>query len=256
MAASPFIWYELMTTDLDAAEAFYTKVVGWTPQAFPGSDMRYTVMNAGDRGVAGVMTIPDEAKAMGTPPSWVGYIYAADVDEATKAVKKAGGTVHRNPTDIPGVGRFSVVADPHGATFMLMKPEGPDQPPVPPNTPGHIGWHELFANDWKSAFDFYSKQFGWTKTDAMDMGGDMGTYQMFATGGDAAVGGMMTKTKDMPVPMWLFYFTVPGIDDAAKRVTDNKGKIVMGPMEVPGGSWVLQGFDPQGALFALVAPKR
>jgi uncharacterized protein len=255
MAASPFIWYELMTTDVGAAEAFYTKVVGWKPQPF-GGEMPYTIMNAGERGVGGLMAIPEQAAKMGARPAWVGYIYAADVDKATNAVRKAGGQVYSEPTDIPNVGRFSTVTDPHGATFMLMAPEGPDQPPVPPQTPGHIGWHELFANDWKSAFEFYSRHFGWTKTDAMDMGPDMGTYQMFATGGDAAVGGVMTKTKDMPAPMWVFYFNVPGIDAAAKRVTDNKGKIIMGPMEVPGGSWVLQGMDPQGALFALVAPKR
>lgn len=255
MAASPFIWYELMTTDLDAAEDFYTKVVGWKPQPFPG-EFPYIVMNAGERGVGGLMMIPAEAAKMGARPAWQGYIYAYDVDEATANVKKAGGQVFRAPSDIPNVGRFSVVADPHGAAFMLMKPEGPDQPPVPAQTPGHVGWHELFANDWQSAFDFYSRQFGWTKTDAMDMGDGMGTYQMFATGGDTAVGGMMTKTKDMPAAMWVFYFNVPSIDAAAKRITDNNGKIIMGPMEVPGGSWVLQAIDPQGAVFALVAPKR
>ncbi len=256
MPASPFIWYELMTTDLDAAVDFYTKVVGWRPEEFPGSDMRYVVVNAGDRGVAGLMAIPEEAAKMGARPAWMGYIHAADVDKATASIKKAGGAVHREPTDIPNVGRFSVVADPHGASFMLMKPQGPDQPAVPPNTPGHIGWHELFANDGTSAWDFYSGQFGWTKGDAMDMGKDMGLYQLFLAGGDAAIGGMMTKTPDMPMPMWVYYFNVPGIDDAARRVTDNKGKIIMGPMEVPGGSWVLQAIDPQGAVFALLAPKR
>jgi predicted enzyme related to lactoylglutathione lyase len=250
--ASSFIWYELMTTDVPAAEAFYKKVVGWTSQPFEGMD--YVVFNAGERSVSGLMLLPEEAKAMGTPPCWVGYIYAKDVDAATAGLKKAGGAVYREPTDIPGVGRFSVVADPQGATFMLMSPTGPDQPPVPLMTKGHVGWHELMAGEYKSAFEFYSKQFGWTKDSDFDMG-DMGIYLLFAAGGKEAVGGIMTKPPQMPVPAWQFYFVVPDIRSAAKRITDNGGKLTFDPMQVPGGSWVVNAQDPQGAHFALVSEK-
>jgi uncharacterized protein len=253
--ASNFFWYELMTTDVAAAEAFYKKVVGWTSQPFESSGIDYIVFNAGERAVTGLMLLPEEAKAMGTPPCWMGYIFAKDVDAATASVKKAGGAVYREPSNIPEVGRFSVVADPQGAAFMLMSPTEPDQPPVPRTTSGHVGWHELYAGDWKSAFDFYAGQFGWKKSEAMDMGGEMGTYQTFSAGGGDAVGGMMTKPKEMPSPAWQFYFNVPDIQAGAKRITDNGGKITMGPMEVPGGSWVVNGQDPQGAYFALMAAK-
>lgn len=252
----PFFWYELMTTDLDAAEAFYTTVVGWTAQPFeagPGMP-RYIVMNVGERGVAGLMTLPEDVAKMGMPPAWLGYIHTKDVDASTKSLTAAGGTVHREPDDIPSVGRFAVVADPQGTTFMLMQPSGPDQPTVPATSPGHIGWHELYTSDWKAAFDFYSGQFGWEKGDAMDMG-PMGTYQTFGAGPESG-GGMMNKPEQIPVPVWLFYFNVPAIDAAARRVTDNGGKILMGPMEVPGGSWIVQCQDPQGAHFALTAPVR
>ena len=254
---SNFIWYELMTDDLDGAQAFYTKVVGWKPEAWGGPDMRYVIMKpeGNERGVAGLMTIPEEAASMGARPMWLGYIHAKDVDAATEGVRLAGGTVQREPTDIPQVGRFSVVSDPQGAMFMMMTPQGPDMPPVPPMTPGHVGWHELFAGEWKSAFDFYSSQFGWEKGEAMDMG-DMGTYQLFKAGGDNPIGGMMTKTPDMPFPAWLFYFIVPALDAAIASVKAGNGKILLEPMEVPGGSWVVQCMDPQGAMFALVSMKR
>jgi len=256
MAKTPqgFFWYELMTSDMKSAEAFYSAVVGWRGEAFGGNAANYTVMNAADRGTAGIMPLPDEAKAMGAGPSWLGYIYAENVDTAADNVKKAGGAVYRAPSDIPEVGRFAVVADPQGATFMLMKPNGPEQPPVAPGTPGHIGWRELLAVDGKSAFDFYAGQFGWTKGDAMEMGA-MGTYQLFATGKDP-VGGIMTKPANIPQPYWLFYFTVPALDAAAAKVKQHGGQILFDPMEVPGGSWVLQGKDPQGAVFALTAAKR
>jgi len=252
----PFFWYELMTTDLDAAEAFYTAVVGWKAEAFdtePGMP-RYIVMNSAERGVGGLMTMLDDAAKMGMPPAWLGYIHTRDVDAATKSLKAAGGAVHREPADIPGVGRFAVVADPQGSTFMFLQPNRPDQPPVPATTPGHIGWHELYTSDWKAAFGFYSSQFGWAKAGEFDMG-EMGIYMTFTAGPESG-GGMMNKPPQIPVPVWQFYFNVTGIDAAAKRVTDNGGKILMGPMEVPSKSWIVQCQDPQGAHFALLAPGR
>lgn len=66
----------------------------------------------------------------------------------------------------------------------------------------------------------------------------------------------MNKPAQIPVPVWQFYFNVTGIDASARRVTDNGGKILMGPMEAPGGSWIVQCQDPQGAHFALMAPVR
>ncbi len=256
MATSPntFVWYELMTTDMDAAQAFYSAVVGWTPRDFSQPDMRYTVMHAGDKGVVGVMTLPAEASAGGGRPGWVGYVGTEDVDASTANVRQAGGTVLREPEDILGVGRFSVLADPQGAVFMLFQPLDGDNPPVPMGTPGHIGWRELYAADGVSAFDFYAGQFGWTKAEAMDMG-PMGVYQLFAAGGDA-IGGMMTKPEHVPAPFWLYYINVPEIDAAIARVNDNGGQILFGPQEVPGGAWIVQGMDPQGAMFALVAPRR
>jgi len=252
-AARNFVWYELMTSDHEAAVRFYETVVAWKPQAW-GPPGAYTLMNAGDAMIAGVMPLPEEARAAGGRPGWVGYIGVDDVDTATQSVKKAGGTVHREPADIPDIGRFSVVADPQGAIFMLFTPKGGEASARDQMAPGHVGWHELYAQDWVKALDFYAGQFGWTKADAIDMG-PMGTYQLFAAGGQA-IGGMMNKPAAIPTPVWLYYFNVPGIDAAITRIRDAGGQVVNGPMEVPGGAWIVQGMDPQGAMFALVAPRR
>ena len=249
-----FVWYELMTTNMDAAEAFYGAVVGWSPQSIPQPDMRYTVMKAGDRMVAGVMALPADACEAGARPGWVGYVGTDDADASTRKLREAGGMVHREPADIPDIGRFSVVADPQGAMFMLFQPMGGDNSPAPAMTPGHIGWHELYAAAWPSAFDFYAGQFGWTKAEAIDLG-PMGTYQLFAAGSEA-IGGMMTKPDAIPAPVWLYYFNVEAIDAAAARVTAGGGQVINGPHEVPGGAWIIQCIDPQGAMFALVAPRR
>jgi predicted enzyme related to lactoylglutathione lyase len=257
MAASPssFVWYELLTTDPEAAETFYAAVVGWSPQPWDSAESAYTIMKAGEHPVAGVMRLPPEVSGAGGRPGWVGYIGVADVDAATDRLQQAGGAVHRAPATIRDVGRFSVVSDPQGAAFMLFTPSsGRDDPRVPAGTPGQVGWRELYAADLTSAFDFYRDQFGWTKAESVDMG-PMGIYQLFAAGGDP-VGGMMRKPDVLPAPVWNYYFNVPAIDAAAAQVTNGGGRILSGPHPVPGGSWIVQCMDPQGAMFALTAPSR
>lgn len=258
-AKGSFVWYELMTTDMDAAEAFYRDVVGWNTadSGIPG--MRYTMLSAGEQQVAGLMTLPDDAA--GAQPGWIGYVGVNDVDAAAKRVAERGGAVHRQPDDIPGVGRFAMAADPQGAMFVLFKPLAGGSPSdsVSPMTAGHISWHELRTTDWEAAFGFYADQFGWAKSEAMDMG-PMGLYQMFNAGAGSpgsgdAIGGMM-NSPDVPGPVWLYYFSVEDIDAAAKRTTDGGGRILRGPTEIPGGDFVIQAQDPQGAMFALVGKRR
>ncbi len=255
MPAAPFVWYELMTSDLNGAEAFYRSVLGWNTEPMPG-DMPYIVGQVGKAGVAGLMGTPPDAQQRNVPPNWSGYIYSPDVDAQTQSVRDDGGQVYRQPSDIPNVGRFSVVADPQGAVFMLFSPEGgsDDREQAPDGAQGTVGWRELLTTDWQKAFDFYAKQFGWAKDQAVDMG-EVGTYQTFTANG-VSTGGMMNLMPGMPMPYWGYYFNVDGLDAAIERVTSGGGRIINSPMEVPGGQWVVNCIDPQGAYFSLVANER
>lgn len=181
-----FIWYDVMTSETKAATAFYSNVIGWHAQEHTMPDNRtYTVFRKGPAMVAGLMAIPEASCAEGVKPCWSGYIATDDVDADVARVAAAGGTIRRLPEDIPNVGRFAVAADPGGAVFLLFKPNGTEEPKsVAPMTPGHIGWHELYAGDLEREFAFYSRLFGWKKDCAIDMGA-MGTYQTFGTGGEA-----------------------------------------------------------------------
>ena len=255
MATSPcrFVWYELMTRDADAAAKFYVDVVGWTAQKSPHMD--YMLFNAGAVQVAGAFTLTKEALDGGARPGWVGYIGVENVDRAAADVKAAAGTVYRGPDDIPGVGRFAMVADPQGAAFALFHSANAGQEsPATPGTPGHVAWHELYAGDGAAVFPFYRDLFGWVAGDAMDMG-PAGKYQMFGTAPAAMIGGVMTKPPQMPAPAWAYYIEVPSIDAASAKVRNGGGQIVQEPQEVPGGQWTIQGLDPQGAPFALVGAR-
>ena len=241
-----FVWYELMTSDPEAAQAFYSKVVGWSMADAGMPGMPYALAKIGERPVAGIMGLPPDLET--GPITWFGYIAVADVDAMTERVRQAGGAVHREPTDIPGIGRFAVVADPQGAVFMLFRGSGEAMSDLPANTPGTVGWHELRTTDWESAFAFYQGLFGWEKSYSHDMG-PMGVYQTFSVG-DTWTGGLMNSTR-APAPAWSYYIAVDDIDAAVTRVGEAGGTVLSGPHPVPGDTWVVMATDPQGASFAL-----
>jgi uncharacterized protein len=247
-----FVWYELMTTDVEAAKAFYAQVVGWDTQDVSTPDMAYILFTAGGASVSGLMGLPKNAEC--SRPSWLGYVGVDDVDAAADRIKQLGGTVHVPPQDFPNVSRFSVARDPQMATIALFKWLDPSQQQAaaPPEAPGHVGWHELFAADWETAWPFYSELFGWKKA-ATDTG-PAGTYLLFSAGGQT-IGGMVTKPPAVPDPFWLYYFNIGDIDVAMKRVRAGGGEIINGPIEVIGKRWIVQCTDPQGAIFALVGKR-
>jgi predicted enzyme related to lactoylglutathione lyase len=246
-----FVWHELMTTDTDAAAAFYSKVVPWKTQ---DSGMpSYTLWMAGKTQVGGLTGLPsDGGDSSSTPPHWIVYIATPDVDATVAAAERLGGKVLKGATDIPNMGRYAVLTDPQGATFAVYTPPG--APPDGADSaggggPGEFTWHELATTDQGAALDFYVELFGWEKGEAHDMGGMV--YQLIQVGG-AEVGGIFTLQAPSSPPHWLSYVRVTDCDKATNVAKAAGGRILNGPMEVPGGSWITQIEDPQGGAFALV----
>lgn len=245
------VWYELMTSDTGAAETFYKNVVGWTASPFEGSPMPYTQFKrSGDVGVAGLMKTPE---GMPFPPFWAMYIAVPDFDDAVAQIKRRGGGEFSPVIDIPGVGRMQMMKDPQGAAFYILQPASTEDRPETAPELGEGSWHELMTTDAPAAMTFYSEVFGWQPSESMDMG-EMGTYQMFNRP-HGMIGGMMNKPPEMAnvPPSWSIYFLVPDINAAVERIKANGGQILNGPMEVPGGDWVVNAMDPQGAAFSLHA---
>ena len=246
-----FVWHELMTTDTDAASDFYSHIVPWKTQ---DSGMpSYTLWMSGKYRAGGLMALPEEDPS--APPHWIIYIGTPDVDATVEAAEKLGGKVLKGASDIPNVGRFAVLADPQGAAFAVYTPQPSSGDEVPPGgAVGDFTWHELATTDPEAAFAFYSDLFGWSKGIGHDMG-DMGVYQLVSHDGQD-VGGIFKVRDNSTPPNWLSYVRVPDAAKAASAAKSAGGRILNGPMEVPGGSWIVQMEDPQGGAFAVVeAPK-
>jgi uncharacterized protein len=244
-----FLWYDLMTTDPQAAQAFYTKVAGWGLQPYNDTGTPYTMFTREGTPVGGSMQLPDEAVKMGAPSHWLAYIGTPDVDQTVAAASKLGARIYVAPQDIPTVGRFAVVADPQGATVAFFTPLN-EQPPSGPPKVGDVSWNELMTTDLDGALKFYLQLARWEQTGSHDMG-ELGAYQMFGREG-YTLGGIFTRPAGLDVPAhWTFYIRVPDVTRAVDLVKENGGQVLRGPHEVPGGDWVLQCRDPQGAVFAL-----
>jgi predicted enzyme related to lactoylglutathione lyase len=244
-----FVWHELMTTDTAAAAEFYKTVIGWGTVEANMPNMEYTMWLAGETPIGGLMTIPAEAAAMGAPPAWTAYIEVPDVDATVAEAQKLGATVLSPAMSVDTVGRIAILKDPQGPVMAVITSTNP---PAPETDPARLefSWHEMAADDQAAAINYYETLFGWKKQSEFDMG-KMGMYYMF--GRDRfTYGGMMTRTPDMPPSHWLHYIRVADTADAAvERATAAGAKLLLGPMEVPGGDRVAILIDPQGAAFAV-----
>jgi hypothetical protein len=247
------LWYELMTTDMKAAEAFYGTVLTWKTAPFEGTGQPYAMFNrSGDVPVGGVMTRPHEVKA---PPFWAMYVAVPKIEEAAAKITRLGGSAHTEVIEVPDVGRMQLMMDPQGAAFYIYEPARTEQPPEAGPEIGEASWHELMTTDAPAAMKFYEQVFGWHPSEAMDMG-PAGKYQMFNRP-HGMIGGMMNRPPEMAnvPPNWLIYFRVADLNAAVERVKANGGRILSGPTEVPGGDRVATAADPQGAAFGLHARK-
>ncbi|BAU49404.1 glyoxalase [Sulfurifustis variabilis] len=111
--ANPFVHVELNTNNLGKAKPFYENLFGWKLADVP--QMNYTMVEVGEGTGGGMMEMKEQS------PMWLAYVQVDDVRAATQKVKALGGSVLKDVTEVPGMGWFSVIADPTGATLGLWQ---------------------------------------------------------------------------------------------------------------------------------------
>jgi predicted enzyme related to lactoylglutathione lyase len=246
-----FIWYELLTNDAAAAKAFYDPVVGWDIEATPNNPMNYRMISVGSGNAGGVMEINAEMREHGAKPTWLGYVGVDDVDATVAKAESLGGTVKMPAFDIPGIGRMAMIADPQGIPIYVMRGEPDEESDAfSPDVLGHAAWNELSTTDLEAAKRFYPELFGWSLGDVMPMG-ELGDYQFIDHGG-RMIGAMM-KVPSGGHPSWNYCFRTDNVDRGLEAINAGGGTVTYGPAEVPTGDRVVQGFDPEGALFMIVS---
>ncbi len=250
-----FSWADLSTSDVAAAKRFYGELLGWKGEDLPmGPDASYTLVRRDGREVAGIAAQRIEEQAGKVPPHWNTYFTVANVDEMAAKVKTLGGKIIAPPVDVMDAGRMAVIADPSGAVFSLWQPKkllGAAWV----NDAGGPCWSELATSSLDACGSFYGKLFGWTPK-AERLGETV--YTTFNDGRELRAG-MMALAPMAPkgsASRWTIYF---GTENCDKRTVQAKAlgaKVVVEPKEIPNVGRFSMMFDPQGALFALLQPKR
>ena len=250
MAETPlgrFVWYELLTTDPEAARAFYVGAMGWGVEVYRELEDPYPMFTMRGEPIAGLLPLSEDAAEQGARPYWLGYVTTPNVDAAVRRAEELRATRYVAPTDVGEIGRFAVIGDPQGAPLALYTPRNPPEKPWDPGI-GEISWHELATTDLDLAESFYAELLGWEILNEHDMG-EHGVYRIFGED-QTPYGGMFVKPEEMPAA-WLYYVRVDDVDQAVVRTRSGEGELLNGPMEVPGGDRIAQMVDPQGAAFAV-----
>ena len=238
-----FVWFELLTQNLEASKAFYPEVLPWRvePMEMPG--FQYQLLKAGEAGVGGIVNAP----APQVPTHWVGYIQVDDVDATAAKVKAAGGKTLMDAIDVPTVGRIQPCADSLGGGFCLYTPEG-EMPPL--EGPGTFHWNELWAKDVDASLTFYGEALGFT-SEVMPM--PQGTYHILKHGENTVGGLMQAPTPEVP-QLWVQYVTVDDVDATIDRATQKGASIQVPPQEVEGVGRFAILRDPDGAALGVITP--
>lgn len=238
-------WYELATTDREAANAFYSDIFGWTVDNVPiGTSETYTLFKLGGLDVAASCDVQQP----GQHPHWLTYFNAPEIDATAAKATELGASVLMPPFDVATHGRMAVIRDPEGVYFALWKAASHigAQRNGDMNT---IGWSELASRDNEAAAKFYGELLGLvSKPHSIGM-----EYIEFGAGVHT-LGGFLKMSADwgdVP-PHWSFYVQVPDCDAVVARVKELGGKVLHGPFDAPGVGRIAMLMDPQGAKFNII----
>lgn len=245
-----FVWQDLMTTDADAATAFYTTLFGWTVKPQDMGGFTYNMVEAKGPAFGGIVPLDP---ALGMPSHWMPYLQMpGTIEEAAANIKERGGEIVQEPFPVPGVGFMAVAKDPQGAFFSpLQTTEFEPTPPSYPLAGGEVAWHELMTSDVAAAAEFYTGITG-LESSVQDMG--TGPYTLLQVGEKDYRAGIMASPDPAMPPAWMIYFEInqPTMEEALAEVTRLGGNAAMGPMEVPGVGVIGAASDPTGGWFCLM----
>jgi uncharacterized protein len=240
-----FVWYELLTPDVDRATRFYDGLFGWRSMPVPMGEQPYTIINNGSTSIGGYRKGPAAVKS-----HWVPYLSVQDVDATHAAAVADGRRIMMAPTDFGHVGRAAAMADPTGASFCIWKSTNGDPPDTEKTPMGAWFWNELWTSDDRKALAFYEKMFGFTH-ETMNMGPS--PYYILKAGGQSRAG-LSQSVHAGAKSMWLPYVAVPDCDATARKVGMLGGEVVMPPGDIPGIGRFAIGVDTVGAPVAFITP--
>jgi len=239
-----FVWHNLVTSDGEAARAFYGALFGWEFEVV--ADGRYSIISYQGRNLGGIIDASKDGKPL-QAAHWLSAVSVEDVDRTVIAIEEAGGKQLEAPIDVPGVGRVVTVRDADGAAFHLLASSHGDPPDADPDVHTWL-WHELIANEPERAVTFYERVFGY-RVEQLRKNPTAPYRVLWSSGGPRA--GVIENPFDTTKSAWIPYVRVDDPGALAARVTELGGFVVVEPQaDIRDGTLALV-LDPSGAPVAL-----
>lgn len=245
-----FSWVDLLTTDPEAAKAFYSQLFNWKFQDMPVPDAPpYSMAFKNERSVAALFLMPEDMRSQNIPPYWQSYINVEDLDASVKKCEAHGATIIDPPCDIMEAGRMAIIKDPTEAMVILWQAKE------------HIGaglvnevntfcWAELQTRGADKAVEFYKSVFGWD----VEVDDKPPFYMTCSVKGHYNCGIFDMDKVNLPANIpshWAVYFNVENLDNSLELVKDLGGKALIDPVEIDPGRFATIS-DPQGAVVTLM----
>lgn len=232
-----FVWCDLLTEDVQAAQDFYRDLFGWR---FENYSSDYSIIYNGDKPIGGM--VPYENKNPDVLESfWMVSLSVEDVDRSVSATKARYGKVMDGPIDVRGRGRMAVIQDPQGAVLVVLRAAGGD-PLEEDIIPGEWIWVDLVTRDAKSANAFYGALVGYT-SDFIKLE-SVNSYNLLRKG-EQAYAGVVELPWDDVEPNWLPYIGVDDLEDTVRQAEKLGGVVILRVEDVA----VIA--DPTGSVFGI-----
>jgi predicted enzyme related to lactoylglutathione lyase len=242
-----FVWADLVTDDVQAAQNFYAGLFGWTFRNVGN----YVVAFNDERPLAGMFQRARPANDAKARPRWFGYISVGNVEKVQSAVTKNGGRELAAPRKMPKRGEQAVFADAEGAVFGVVKSSTGD-PQDFQAEPGDWIWIQLLSHDAKQAADFYRDVAGYEVIENT-ASNRLSDFVLASQGFARATVREIPKARQAEIkPNWLPFVRVKSISESVAKAEQLHGKILLAPKPERFEGKVAVVADPTGGAIGLM----
>ena len=241
-----FVWFDLVTDDIDAARRFYSVLFGWDIRQVGAAPERYSVISSGGRRIGGMLQRPYPAGASAAA-RWIGLISVPNVIQAAQYAQAHGGKVLIAPEELPRRGAHAILRDPQGAVFGVLRSSSGDGPDVPLE-PGMFAWADLLTRDPEAAATFYRGLAGYM-LDRTQIGR---VEHLLLVGGQYTRAGISHLPPSVDRPGWLPFVQVEDVLGTIGRVVMTGGKVLLSPRPELLDGQVAVIADPSGGVLGVL----
>jgi predicted enzyme related to lactoylglutathione lyase len=241
-----FIWFDLVTDEIDVTRQFYADLFGWNIEQSGPAPERYSVVTNAGRRIGGILQRPAPPGAA-AGARWISLMSIPNVIHATQYAQGRGGKVLIAPADLPHRGAHAILRDPQGAVFGVLRSSTGDAPDIPLQS-GMFIWADLLTRDPDAAAQFYRGLAGYGVQRTLTGNAE----SILLVSGEFTRAGISHLPPSVDRPGWLPFVQVDDVLGTIGRAVIAGGKVVLSPRPELLDGQVAVIADPRGGIVGVV----